>query len=272
MAWYDAVGAFGTLASGLGALGFGGSGGDGRGAQKRALKQNTRIQQEQWNLQQRAYYQGVRDRVTDATQAGIHPLFALGYQGQLPGVVGGMSGDFGRGGRDLQDVGYGISQVGRAGRQFSGLSTRLAKANVRISEAEADMAESRAARARQEVNYTRPPISPETVRRSHAQTFPLEDVVQVEPVPIPARASADSSRTAGSKPAWQVVEVAPGKYYYILQSDEGVSDALEGWGLPLAVWKNVYEGGKRIARKAHEDARRRRREVVRSIWPQYHRR
>ena len=247
MAWYDAVGAFGSLAAGLGAAGqaFGlGSSGDGRGASKRAIKQNTRIQQEQWALQQRAYKRGLQDRVQDAAAAGLHPLFALGYQTPSIGSVGGMAGDFSSGGRaeDWAQFGAGLHHLSRAGRQATGIRTRYDRARLRLAEAEADLAESQAARAKQAVNYTRPPMDPEGFVAAPGKTYPLADYTKVTPVPIPARAAKDTSRTAGVKPAWQLVEASPGgKYYYVPQSDEGVAEALEGWGLPLAIWKNLSE-------------------------------
>ena len=248
MAWYDAVGAFGDLATGIGQVGaaFGlGSSGDGRGAAKRALKQNTAIQQQQWQLAQRAYYRGVRDRVADATAAGLHPLFALGYQSPMPGVIGGMSGDFGgsAGGEDWAQFGAGLRSLSRAGRTAAGHRSRYDKAQVRIAEAEADMAEAAAVRAVDAANHTRPPMAPETVvqRNPEAKTHPLADYVTYEPVPVPARQSGNPSYSAGSKPAWQLVEVAPGIHASVPYTQEGTAEAVEGWGLPLTVLKNMWD-------------------------------
>ena len=46
--------------------------------EKRLLAANIAATQQNTELQRRAYYYGIQDRVNDAIEAGIHPLFALG--------------------------------------------------------------------------------------------------------------------------------------------------------------------------------------------------
>ena len=71
--------ASGTLLSGVGAVGglFGGGGGPDRDFWGRYWRD--------YNLRKAAFYQPIQTRVADAEAAGIHPLFALGYSGNVGG-------------------------------------------------------------------------------------------------------------------------------------------------------------------------------------------
>lgn len=94
----------------------------------------------------RRFDKGVQVRVADAQKAGVHPLFALGYQspGYNPPFMGtGESGSLG---------GEATRRFGDASRAFSDLSLRLVQANIAKTEAEAHKANSEAKTAESVAN------------------------------------------------------------------------------------------------------------------------
>ena len=98
----------------------------------------------------RPYQRGIQWRVADARKAGVHPLFALGAN-----VGGGALG-----GTVTRPVDPGLtfdaSGLGRAGAgRRSALDARAASAGIRRTEAESALLAAQAAKAIQEMNYTR---------------------------------------------------------------------------------------------------------------------
>ena len=76
------LGAVGSLFTGLGSVGgalFPTSGvNQHKGKERELLRANIDATVQNTELQKRAYYSGIQDRVNDAIEAGVHPLFALG--------------------------------------------------------------------------------------------------------------------------------------------------------------------------------------------------
>ena len=107
-------------------------------------------------LQRRSYFQGVQDRVADARKAGLHPLFALGYQGNVSFPSSDYSGS------PRYEIGQGLANMGRGmegmtrGRKEKAVQMRGAEATTRRLEAEAVIASVEAANAVEAANSTRP--------------------------------------------------------------------------------------------------------------------
>ena len=128
---------FGGIA-GLAPVFGGGSSGDGRGAAKRALKQQT-------YLQERAYFRGIQDKVADAKAAGLHPLFALGASANFSPVP--IAFPYDDSTEQFRLAAHGAEAIGRG---LEGLSRRAVEAQISKDEALAMEADAKAAKAAQE--------------------------------------------------------------------------------------------------------------------------
>ena len=161
----DLVG-LGTLAGGLAQLGgafFGG------GNQNRRLNQNLGYQalsseRQTQALQRRAYYQGVQDRVADAKAAGLHPLFALGYQAPAYSPRSAYSAEGVSYDDSWEQAGRGLANIGRGASRMSGNRRALDEANLRRINAAAEADEAQAAYWQSEAaknNQTAPVVVPD---------------------------------------------------------------------------------------------------------------
>lgn len=129
------LGDLGALAAGGAALYGAFAGGDNR---------NRRLSQQQGyqnlELQRRAYYNAIQDRVADARRAGLHPLFALGGSANFSPVPSDMG--YADSSEPYRLAAQGIESMGRG---LEGLSRRKAVAEIEKDEAETMKLESEAA-------------------------------------------------------------------------------------------------------------------------------
>ena len=142
----DLVG-IGTAASGAGSLVDAFTGGTNRNRRLNQYLGYEALASERQarELQRRAYERGIRDRVEDAKAAGLHPLFALGYQAPQYSVNSAYA-DY-PGGDDTRwsDAARGFEQLGRGlGRMTEGTS-KIQDAEVRRIHASASADEAQAA-------------------------------------------------------------------------------------------------------------------------------
>ena len=208
--------------------------------------------------------------VAGAKAAGIHPLAALGSSaGQGgPGVMVGQS-----------DSGGWKSEAMQGVSKFFGRMQAI-NAKTELTEAQAELSRARAlenSAAGQSVTEAHPleksadgiPQRPTVVPEAEAHKG--EGLVSAEASIQRSRSTSDSSRSAGSNPAWMQVEIWPGVFADVPWSEEGPAESIDNLNaLVLTVARNAGIGYKKaydhvqgvLARKRAE-ARARSRKLAR---------
>lgn len=200
-------------------------------------------------LQREFAQMGVRWRVSDAVNAGLHPVFALtgGGAAFAPNPVAINAPPAIAQGTALRDMGQNLSRAVMA--QESVEQQQIREANLRIMAAQerkehamASFYESEAARNRQGAvaSAPMPPAVPPSGDLSDRRLmFDVTKPKADEPI---SRMVNEPSITAGEHAFWQKYEIKPGVPLLLPRSDEGPSESLQDlpyWMYPVVIKKNV---------------------------------
>lgn len=276
MDWLTGISAAGSFMSGLGGLmGSSGDGVSGKalGAQR---VQNWKLMEQQkqylWDMlpyqkqtEQQSYdtwiknmypiqQRQIQDRVADAKNAGLHPLFALGQPSsnlpsftaggslQSPGTMSGIPGQSVTGSHKGD-------KLMAAGNALMGLQQNLA--NVKLTEAQTAYYNSLVKKTEQQADVTAQtkayiPGFGEGADLQYESIPTTSGVIRNVPGRNPSRNTGDSTVVAGSQPAWMRIETRPGKYIEVPYSeDEGWAEAASNPAVwPLIIMRNGWNSAK----------------------------
>lgn len=213
---------------------------------------------------------GIRWKVRDARLAGLHPLAALGAQTTsfAPSYVGdNLGASFAQAGQDLGRA----FQATRTSEERTeaeavayGRQNQLSNLAIERARLENDLLRSRIARENAQIGPPMPtvgasppayvPGGPNHVAgpglRIGAGSAPAVGAITIEPEKITSRSPQDTSTSAGSSPAWSLVEALPGQHVYL--PSQATAEKMEPLGpaaFAATVGKNAIESARWLGRK-----------------------
>jgi len=181
---------------------------------------------------QKRYQPGVNSaimdgRMSDLERHNIHPLIGLGVNPGGQGFGGAQITGQGDMGEAISRAGADVASAMAQAKQLE-QSEKLTNAQIALLKAQAR-------------NLSQKPPSGGPAQMGGTQSIPLEGViasegaasqtgrgqVKVEPNVIRTRSKEDSSRAAGSNPAWMAVEIWPGVFIDVPWSEEGFAESMD---------------------------------------------
>ena len=236
MSFWESPGGAATIGAGAQILSGAFGGGNSIGRQASAISRLGRRQMDVDIQRARNIPHAI---VQGAKTAGISPLALLGSAGG--GVAGSPVTGQSRGGNTSSDI---VESFLRTFQQ-----TSLYQAQKDVIEAQAEASRARAFEAAGGSTNEKQPDIVKTLQDkgaavvSEAETRKSAGLVAVEPNKQRTRSAEDSSRAAGTNPAWQRIEIIPGVSIDVLWSEEGPAESLDNLpALAAAVARNASIG------------------------------